>query len=286
MTEQTRSGLRELQRLDDAIQAIAQKIHDLDTRLEEVEQPAQTLDDEVGTTRSRLQEMRVEERRIELAGDEKRNRVKKLEDRLGSVRNVREESAVTAELAMVRRAQEADEQEALSLLDQIRRLEDRLGEQSGALEEAKAEVEPRRLELEAEGRAATEEEARLRKEREAFAASLDEAELRVYDAIRGGTGRRALASLTEDGACGFCFSVVPLQVQNEILHGSRMIRCEACGVILAAPAEEEETVSGGDTVDAEGAPEAEATEAPEASEGVEEESEGADSESDEETGTA
>ena len=74
MTEQTRSGLRELQRLDDAIQAIAQKIHNLDTRLEEVEQPALTLDDEVGTTRSRLQEMRVEERRIELAGDEKRNR--------------------------------------------------------------------------------------------------------------------------------------------------------------------------------------------------------------------
>jgi predicted nucleic acid-binding Zn-ribbon protein len=283
MTEQTRSGLRELQRLDDAIQAIAQKIHNLDTRLEEVEQPAQTLDDEVGTTRSRLQEMRVEERRIELAGDEKRNRVKKLEDRLGSVRNVREESAVTAELAMVRRAQEADEQEALSLLDQIRRLEDRLGEQSGALEEAKAEVEPRRLELEAERKAAIEEAARLRKEREAFGASLDEAELRVYDAIRGGTGRRALASLTGDGACGFCFSVVPLQVQNEILHGSRMIRCEACGVILAAPAEEEETVSGGDTADAEVVPEAEA---PEASEGIEEESEGADSESDEETSTA
>ncbi len=240
MTEQTRPGLRELQRLDDAIQAIIEKIVELDERLAEVEQPAHTLDDEVGTTRTRLQEMRVEERRIELAGDEKRTRVKKLEDRLTQVRNVREESAVTAELAMVRRAQEADDQEALSLLDQIRRLEDRLGEQSNALEEARAEVEPRRKELEAERASAIEEEARLRKERGAFTASLDEGELRVYEAIRGSAGRRALASLTDDGACGLCFSVVPLQRRNEILHGSRMIRCEACGVILAAPTDEPE----------------------------------------------
>lgn len=240
MTEQTRSGLRELQRLDDAISKVAKKIADLDERLEEVEQPAQSLDNEVGTTRSRLQEMRVEERRVELAGDEKRTRVKKLEDRLQAVRNVREESAVTAELDMVRRAQEADEQEALSLLDQIRRLEDRLGEQSNALEEARAEVEPRRKELEVARAEAVEEQERLQKERDAFADTLADDELRVYEAIRGSKGRRALASLTEDGACGYCFSVIPLQVQNEIRHGTAMIRCEACGVILAAPGEEDE----------------------------------------------
>jgi hypothetical protein len=29
--------------------------------------------------------------------------------------------------------------------------------------------------------------------------------------------------------------MVPLQIQNEIRHGGSLIRCEACGVILAAP---------------------------------------------------
>ena len=235
MTEQSRSGLRELQRLDDAIQAVAEKIQDLDHRLLEVEEPAQVLGEDVETTRGRLQEMRVEERRREMAGEEKRTRQKRLEERLGGVRNVREESAVTAELDLVRRAREADEQEALSLLDQIRRLEDRLAEQSKALEEARAEVEPRRKELEAEREAAVAEEARLRKERDEYAASLPASELRVYDGIRVGGRRRALASLTEDGACGNCFNMVPLQVQNEIRHGNSLIRCEACGVILAAP---------------------------------------------------
>lgn len=274
MTEQSRAGLRELQRIDDAIHAVAERIEELDHQLSDVEAPAELLDGEVGTTQARLQEMRLEERRVELQGEEKRSRAKKLEDRLNSVRNVREESAVNAELAMVRRAQESDEQEALSLLDQIRRLEDRLGEQSEALAEARSEVAPRRKELEAEREAAVEEEARLRAEREAFKASLAQVELRIYEAIRSGGRRKALASLTEDGACGLCYSVVPLQVQNEIRHGATLIRCEACGVILAAPlpgeAEAEAAARAAKAARSEApAEESDATEEPDATEGDE-----------------
>ncbi len=47
-------------------------------------------------TASRLQEMKLDERRLELAVDEKRARVQRLEDRLNQVRNVREEAAVQA----------------------------------------------------------------------------------------------------------------------------------------------------------------------------------------------
>ena len=238
MTEQTRSGLRELQRLDDAIIAAEKRVRELELRLAEVERPAQDLDGEVGTTRNRLQEMRLEERRVELAGDEKADRMKKLEDRLQGVRNVREESAVSAEIEMVRRARESDEQEALSLLDQIRRLEDRLEEQSEALEEAKSEVAPRRKELEDEREAALAETGRLKEDRDAFARTLPTDEIRLYDAIRVG-GRRALAPLTEDGACGNCFTMIPPQIQNEIRHGSELIRCEGCGVILVAPLPED-----------------------------------------------
>lgn len=234
MTEQSRAGLRELQRLDDAIEAAVERIQALEESLTEVEEPARVLGENVQTTQGRLQEMRVEERRRELAGEEKRTRQMRLEERLSGVRNVREESAVNAELDLVRRAREADEQEALSLLDQIRRLEDRLEEQSQALQEAQEQVDPRRKELEAERAEAEADEIRLRKERDEYAASLSTRELRTYEGIRAGGRRRALASLTEDGACGNCYSVIPLQVQNEIRHGTTLVRCEACGVILAA----------------------------------------------------
>lgn len=240
MTEQTGANLEELQRIDQRIEAVEERIRTFDPLLEEVDAPAAELEAEVETTRARLQEMKVDERRVELAAQEKKNRVDKLQERLNSVRNVREEAAVSAELDMVRRALEGEEQEALTLLDQIRKMELRLEELEEAMEEARSEVEPRRQELLAERKALEDELEELRERRRRFSEVMDASELRVYERIRGGSGRRAVARLTADGACGNCFNMIPLQLRNEIRHGSEMIRCEACGVILAAAEADEE----------------------------------------------
>lgn len=240
MTEQTRSALRELQQLDLQIRKKRDEAEAYEPRILEVEEPAIELEGQVERTRGRIQEMRVEERRLELATKEKRARREKLQDRLNQVRNVREESAVNAELEMVERALETEESEALSLLDQIRRLELELEEQNDLWEQAKSEVGPRREALVAERDAVLAELETLEGSRSEAAVGVDPAELQIYDAIRGDGRRTALAALTVDGACGNCFSVVPLQLQQEILRGSRLIRCEGCGVILAAPEPEPE----------------------------------------------
>ena len=246
MTSQTRASLKELQRLDREIDRTRKRIREFDPLFEEIEEPALALESEVENTRGRVKEMKVEERRLELSADEKRSRAKKLEDRLNEVRNVREEAAVHAELDMVRRALEGDEQEALSLLDQIRKLELKLDEQEEQLEEARAEVEPRRDEL-LEERASLESELSVLKERrEAFVREIDDHELRIYERIKGGGRDVAVAELTPDGACSHCFSVIPLQRQHEVRHGNDMIRCEACGVILSARSEEPEGADDGD----------------------------------------
>jgi len=241
MTEQARAELKQLQRLDNQIAEAEEKVTRFDPLFAEVEEPALVLESEVNTARKRLEEMKVEERRLEVSVDEKRTRVKRLEERMGSVRNLREEAAVTAEHDMVKRALQNDEQEAYTLIDQMRKIEDRLKELTEALAEAEAQVEPRRRELVADREAARADLERLMSEREAFAANLDPRELRLYDGIRGDGRRRAVAELTPDGACGNCFGMVPLQLQNEIRHGTSLIRCEACGVILAAPNPEEPT---------------------------------------------
>ncbi|HKJ00904.1 MAG TPA: hypothetical protein VJ997_00575, partial [Longimicrobiales bacterium] len=190
---------------------------------------------ELGTTQKRLKEMQVEERRLEGSSEEKRARVKRLDERLGSVRNLREEAAVSAELDMVKRALQSDEQEAYTLIDQIRKLEVREAELESGLAEARSQVEPRMKELLAQREEAKAEVGRVQAERDAFVESMDPAEVRLYKSIRGDGSRRAVAELTEDGACGHCFGVVPLQLQNEVRHGTSLIRCEVCGVILAAP---------------------------------------------------
>lgn len=235
MTEQRRTALKELQKLDIRIQEARQRIQDFDPRFEEVEEPVLLLESELGTTRKRVQEMKLEERRLELSVQEKRERLKKLEERLGNVRNLREEAAVSAELEMVKRSLQNDEQEAYTLLDQIRKSEERLGELDSAFSEARELVEPRREELLSERAAVEKELEELRAKRQGFTSEMDPIELRTYDAIRGKGGRMAVADLTPDGACGNCFGVVPLQTQNEIRHGASLIRCEGCGVILSAP---------------------------------------------------
>lgn len=227
--------MKELQRLDMRIHSARERIRDFDPKFEEVEEPALVLESELETSRNRLKEMKAEERRLERSTEEKRERVKKLDERLGGVRNLREEAAVSAELEMVRRALQNDEQEAMTLIDQVRKGEERVSELEAAFMEASELVEPKKKALLAEREEAMKDLDLLEKRRESFAAELDPNELRIYDAIRGKGQRAAVAELTADGACGNCFGIVPLQHQNEIRHGDTLIRCEACGVILAAP---------------------------------------------------
>ena len=121
MTQQRRTGLKELQKLDGSINDARDRIGTFDSLFEEIEEPALMLESELETSRTRLKEMKLESRRLETSSDERRERVKKLEERIGSVRNLREESAVTRELEMVKRALENDETEALTLIDQVRK---------------------------------------------------------------------------------------------------------------------------------------------------------------------
>lgn len=235
MTEQRRTALKELQKLDTRILETKERIQEFDPRFEEVEEPVLVLESELGTLRKRSQEMKLEERRLELSIDEKRDRLKKLEERVNSVRNLREEAAVSAELEMVKRSLQNDEQESYTLLDQIRKSDERIAELEEAFEEAQSMVEPKREGLLKERAEVEKELEELEAKREGFVEEIADEELRIYDAIRGKTGRQAVAELTEDGACGNCFGMVPLQVQTEIRHGGDLIRCEACGVILSAP---------------------------------------------------
>jgi len=235
MTQSTTNALKELQRLDREIRDAEQRAEAFLPQLDDVDGPALQLESDAGALRTRLTEMRLDERRHELTADEKRNRTRILQDRLAAVRNVREEAAVTAELEMVRRTLEGEEQDALTLLDQIRKLEMRLEEQEAKLATARADVDPRRQELIQGRERVLAEIVDLKARREAFSRTVNPRQLQLYQGIRGRTGRQAVSELTGDGACGHCFSMMPLQVQNRVRHGTDLVRCEACGVILTAP---------------------------------------------------
>ncbi len=234
MTEEISGSLKELQNLDLRLEQIGSRVAECDPLLAEVEKPALDLEEEVVTLKGRLQEIEIEERRLERSADDRRSRSKMLQERLNSVRNLREEAAVRAEMDLVRMAMEGDEKEALTLLDQIRKMEDRLDDLGAALDEARASVEPTRLQLLEEKKKALEELALLKEKRKAYSARVPSRDLRNYERIRSGGRSVAVAPLTPDGACGHCFGMVPLQIQNEVQRGAVSIACEVCGVLLSS----------------------------------------------------
>jgi predicted RNase H-like nuclease (RuvC/YqgF family) len=98
----------------------------------------------VDALRQRVTEMRAESRRLERGADDKRAQLRKYQDRLERVRNAREEAAARTEIDLIRRAVEADENDALDLMDQVKRQELKLDELEKKLAQLKAETTPRR----------------------------------------------------------------------------------------------------------------------------------------------
>lgn len=236
----TSSGLRDLQFIDNQIRRARERIASFEPLLREIEESAEGLAAEAGTTAERVKELHMEERRLRRAAEDKRLRIGTLKDRLDHVRTVRQEAAVKAELGLVERAVESEEREVIHLLDQIGRLEERMAAQQSASEEARAAVEPRKRELVAEQAAVQSELDDLTRRREEVASALDSRFRQVYESLARGGRRQALAPMTEDGACGACFSVIPLQLQNEIRTTAPLVLCEACGIIVTAPESGEE----------------------------------------------
>lgn len=232
--EETYQALLDLQDLDEQMSQAKDEVKHFEPQLEEIEGPLETAQAEVDTVRKRLDEMKAEARRLERSADDKRAQMGKYEARLERVRNAREESAARAEIDLISKAVEADESDYVGLTDQIKRTELKLEELEGKLAAMREEAEPKRDELLERKRHAESQLQILADQRENKLVRLNPPAARLYEQIRGGKTRVALAEMTRDGACGHCFNMIPIQEQNEIRRKQALHRCEACGVILYA----------------------------------------------------
>jgi predicted nucleic acid-binding Zn-ribbon protein len=227
-----RTALLALQDLDHEIARARATLDEFEPQLKALEEPITTLQHEIETMRTKLADMRQEVRRLERGAEQKRERLRAYEDRLVRVRNLREESAARTEMDLVRRATEADETEALEMMEQATRTDLKLDEMERNLEKLKAEIAPRR---EALLRARAEAETAvtlLADRRQNHAVRLDPGSLKLYERVRSGRAKRVLAPMTAEGACGNCYNILPIQEQSEVRSGVTLRRCEACGVIL------------------------------------------------------
>ena len=175
-------SLMALQELDEQIAGLEEKLRSYDPLVAEVEAPVVALGREIEEGRKRLEELREASQRLSRAADDKRERLRRTEERLQRVRNGREEAAIRTELHLIRTAVEADEAEAIQVMEEITRTELKLDELEKKLGQAREEMEPKRAELLAE---------RLgeRADRWEILGAAREAIPSVRRAVRGTTGR-------------------------------------------------------------------------------------------------
>ena len=227
-------ALLELQEVDQEIARAETALHAFDPQLAEIENPLTNLEKELETTRSRLAELRLQAVKLEKAAETKRERLRSYEARMEKVRNEREQTAVRLEMDLVRKAADADDAEAIQVMDQVTRTDVKQEELDRQLAKMREEAAPKREEVVRAREEAQSAFAVLSSKRENLATRLDPSSRRLYDNVRRGKSKVVLAQMTPEGACGACFNVLPLQEQSEVKRGQTLHRCEACGVILYA----------------------------------------------------
>ncbi|HSJ31195.1 MAG TPA: C4-type zinc ribbon domain-containing protein [Longimicrobiales bacterium] len=232
--QELHAALLALQELDAEIARAEARVQEFTPRIETLDAPVTTIERELDATRGRLEEMRAEYSRLERNAQQKEERLHAYQEKLTKARTSRDEAAVRAELDLVGSALAADRSDIRHVGEQTTRTDVKADDLQKQLDRARAEIATEREQLIAERDAAQLELDQLRERRENAAVRLDPQSRRLYDRVRGGRSRMVLAPLTEEGACGNCFNVLPVQEQTEVRRGESLRRCEGCGVILYA----------------------------------------------------
>ena len=235
----TLAALRLLHDIDREAARSERQLQQCRARLAALDDALAGLEADLAQASAELEDRRAELRRLQRAIDEKRQALDRARARLDGVQNQRQYSAASVEYDLIRRDIRLLEDQALEVLQKVDELEARRRDLADELERARLDAEPRRAEIAAEIERIEAVLETQRGRRAEATRRVDPRTLELYNRIRRSRSDVAMAALTEDGACGHCFTAVTIQQQLEIRTFARIHRCEGCGVILYPLAESE-----------------------------------------------
>lgn len=230
--QELHAALVALQDIDDEIATATRRVQAYAPRLETLLAPVTAAERELTSTRTRLEEMRAEFERLQKNAEQKEEKQEAYYARVEKARTTQDEGVLRMELDLVRGALEADRDDLKRISDQITRTDLKVDELERTLAAAREAVAEELATVEADRDAAQAELDLLLEKRENQAVRLDQKDRRLYERVRGQYSRRVVSPMTEEGACGNCFNILPLQEQAEVRRGESLHRCEGCGVIL------------------------------------------------------
>ncbi len=223
--------LLNLQEKDKIVMALEAEREALEPELEELNGKLSAVEETAAATQVRVEE--ADERRGELEAKIEGYRImqERRRQKLEWVRGAKEASNLMAELDLARSVLAKEESEWVRSADRVQEAQRNAEEAAAALEELKAEQAPKREEIAAKQVESDDKLQAAGAERDEAARGLDAAMQERYSRIRRGRAPLALYPL-RNGACGHCFTSVPLHRRQKILTSEGIESCEACGVLI------------------------------------------------------
>ena len=227
--------LLELQDLDTSVDRLETRRRQIESGAErdEAQRVADAAEDQVGTLRLSLDEIRREEQRIEHDVSSLEQRIAAEEKRLydGSVANPKELGSIQAELENLRRRKSRLEDEELEHMERREEVQGRLPPLEQELATARERLEQVKASLETELASITSELAELRERRSTMVPEFDEELLELYEDLRAGKKGIGAAAL-RDGVCQGCHEKLSAMALDKLKHVDGIRRCENCRRIL------------------------------------------------------
>lgn len=231
------AALLDLQDMDSAITAVEEQLKALEPEIEALDAELADAEAKLAAARKAAEEADARRNELEVRIESYRVMQERRRQRLEWVRGAKEASAIMAELDLARGVlakEEADWMRSADKLQEAEKFVEEVEEQVRALQDAqkpaREESREKSAKLEVDLNAAREKRAGSTKE-------LEPKLLAFYERIRRGRAPHALYPLS-GGACGHCFTAVPLHLRQQIENSGAVEACEACGVLVYKDTEE------------------------------------------------
>ncbi len=223
--------LLDLQEKDIAVRAVQDEIRSLKPELELLDAELRGVESQLEAAKNGVEE--ADKKRAELEGRIESYRVmqERRRQRLEWVKGAKEASTLMAELDLARSVLAKEESEWIRSAGAVQAAEQRVADAQQRVDQVRDTQAPQRAEI---GEKLAAHESRLAEvtaTRDQTARLVRGDLLAAYQRVLRGRAPQALYPLRA-GACGHCFTAVPLHRRHEIQNSAAFAPCEACGVLI------------------------------------------------------
>ncbi len=224
--------LVELQALDAQIYELKRQKENKPVEAASIKAKQQEFTKEVHALEARYKAFEVKKKELEIELEQKEGQIRKLQSQLFQCKTNKEYSAMQREIEGVKADKSIIEEDVIKMMDEADQLKARQQSERDILKVKEAELQKELAKIDEQVKTFQKQIDEFQAGRLGLLPKVDPKILARYEKILEKTKGLALVPVVKEGACGGCNIVLPPQMVNEIMAGTKMIPCESCARLL------------------------------------------------------